>query len=67
MLLELIISDVKILRSQISNSDLLTTSQKGLRSLLAGTITPGEQKPNPSLRYLRFFRLERKFFYLKSG
>ena len=53
-LLRLITSEIKTLRSQISNNELLITFQKGLRNLLACTIISGEQGRNPSLSIIRF-------------
>ena len=41
-------------RSHISSNELLITCQQVLRNVLAGTIIPGEQRPNPSLSFLRF-------------
>ena len=54
MLLDLITSEVKILRSLISSSDLPLTFQNDLRSLFSGTITPGGKRHKPSLSFLRF-------------
>ena len=53
--LGLITSDVAISRSQVSNSALLMTSQKGLRIPCAGSIIiPVENRRNPSISCLRF-------------
>ena len=41
-------------RSTRSNSDLLMTFQKVLRVPLPGNMIPGDQRPNPSLSFLRF-------------
>ena len=54
MLLGLITSEIKMSRSQISSNELLINFQEGLRNLLAGTIIPCEQRPNPSLSRVRF-------------
>ena len=51
---DLIISEVKILRSQTSDSNFLIAFQNVLRCLVPGSTIPGEQRHKPSLSCLRF-------------
>ena len=51
---DLVISDVRILRSQTSNSNLLIAFREVLRCLFPGSTIPGEQRHNQSLSFLRF-------------
>ena len=55
MIVDLVTSEVKILRSQTSNSNLHITPQGGLRILLVCSIIPGVQRPNSSLSRPIFF------------
>ena len=54
MSVDLIRSEIKISRSQTSNSTLLIAQRAVLGRLFPGRMVPGEQRPNPSLSCLRF-------------
>ena len=51
---ELISSEVKILRPQTSDSTFLIAFRNVLRCLSSGCMIPGKQRPNPYLSCLRF-------------
>ena len=60
MFVDLITSEVKILRPHTSNCNVINTFQNGLRSLLAGSMIPGGQRPTPALSCLKFVPSRKK-------